>query len=437
MITVKEVVKNVPKNIVIIGGGFGGVYTARYLANMLPKNLEEGNQVTLISRNNYFLFTPLLHEVATGGLGPLSVAEPLREMFRNREVTVIQGDVGSVDLNTKKITLSGSREAISATDSTNPNIIEYDTLVYAGGATTNFYNTPGAEQYSVPMKNLEDALAIRTRVINSFEQAIVDPKDAHNLLSFVVVGGGPTGVELAAELAEFVHGTMCAYYAESGLDPKDASVTLLSSSPDLLMQCDEALRPIARTALIEKGVKVVCGAMVKEVTETSVKLADGTSVSTAHVFWMAGVKPAIPVFSDSTGKEIAVSLDKGGRIVTDPYQRMAGRPEVFVLGDAAGGDGAKPMLAQVATQAARIVAWNILKPAELRPFKFASKGTLVSLGQWHAVGEIFGIHISGPIAWLIWRTVYLFKFITWRKRFKVASEWTVGIFSPRDITKTR
>lgn len=419
------------KKIVIIGGGFGGVYTARYLANMLPPNSKDRSHVTLISRNNYFLFTPLLHEVATGGLGPLSVAEPLREMFRNRDVTVIQGDVCSIDLSAKKITLSGSHAAGSQ------NIIDYDTLVYAGGATTNFYNTPGAEQYSVPMKNLEDALAIRTRVINSFEQAIVDPKDAYNLLSFVVVGGGPTGVELAAELAEFVHGTMCAYYAESGLNPKDASVTLLSSSPDLLMQCDAALRPIARAALIEKGVKVICGAMVKEVTEMDVKLADGTSVSTAHVFWMAGVKPLFPVFADAAGREIFVALDKGGRIVTDMYQRIAEYPEVFVIGDAAGGNGAQPMLAQVATQAARIVAWNILKPTKLRPFIFASKGTLISLGQWHAVGEIFGVRISGPIAWLIWRTVYLFKFITWRKRFKVATEWAVGIFSPRDITKTR
>lgn len=425
--------------IVIVGGGFGGVYTARKLAQYADRDRID---LTIISRANYFLFTPLLHEVATGGLNPLSVAEPLREIFRKDKVRVIQAEVTAIDLARKVVKTTGTCE------------IPYDYLVYSGGATTNFYGIPGAEQHSVTLKNLEDALAVRSRVIDSFEAALAmrahqarhvsEPDYAKELLSFVVVGGGPTGVELTTELAEFIHGTMCTYYKKAGIDWSQVSITLLNAAPELLGQCHPKMRTTALNALKRMGVKVVLGAQVTEVTERSVKLKDGTAIPTAHVFWVAGVRALTPAFE---GKKVA--LDKGGRAVLDPYLHLTSPhaevyPDVFVLGDAG---GTSPMLAQAATRAAEVVARNIIRSIDnarhpgrlkqLTPFVFHSKGSLVSLGQWDAAGDIFGIRISGPIAWFIWRSTYLFKFSTWRKRYKVATEWTVNLFSPRDMTKVR
>ena len=427
----------IPK-VVIIGGGFGGVYTARRLASYADKGLID---VTIISRSDSFLFTPLLHEVATGSLSPTSVAEPLREMFRGKKVNIIEAEVTSIDVTKKIVKLSGSASGCE---------IPFDYVVYAGGAGTNYYGVAGAAEHGLSMKNIEDAVAIRSRIIDSFEAALVARKNKDTMvysaeqLSFVVVGGGATGVELAAELAEFVYDTLLPYYASSGIKRSDVSVSLLAASPDLLSAFHPKLRALALRTLVRKGVKVSCGVTVTKVTEDGVTLADGTQVNSSHVIWVAGVRANPTALED-----FILTPHPSGRIVTDRMLRVMSvrsksdlsknstLPNVFAIGDAS---GEYPMLTQVATQQAYVVADNIIasiRNKPLREFSYTSKGSLLSLGQGNAVGSIFGIRISGFIAWFIWRSVYLFKFITWRKRFKVASEWTINLFYPRDVTRVR
>jgi len=408
-------------HIVIIGAGFGGVYTARFLKPLLQKAKV---RVTLISRENYFLFTPLLHEVAGGGLSPRSVTEPIREIFDGTGVRFIEANVSSINPADK--TLKVDSETIS-----------YDYLVLSAGATTNFYGVRGAEQYSYTLKNVADALHIRRAIITACERAsrIEDPAMRKQLLSCVVIGGGPSGVELAAELMEFMRGTLAQYFRKTEIRKEDMSVTILASSSKLLPQFPKSISNIARKKMIKLGIRVHTNTKVTEIDKKNITLENGKVVSSEHIIWVAGVTPL-------NIKLAGGELDVGKRFVVDPYLRLTTHKDIFALGDIACSISQKaecrlPMLAQVAAQQARTVAINLRKSIEnrkLQKFVYREKGILISLGQWSAAGEIFGITMSGPLMWLLWRTVYLFNFHSWRKRLKIVVEWTVGIFQPRDIS---
>jgi NADH dehydrogenase len=402
-------------HVVIIGGGFGGIYTAHSLKNLIAEGTVE---VTLINKTNYFQFTPLLHEVATGGLSPMSVVEPIREIFRNSKVHFIQDEVESINIEEKQVT------TINRT-------IGYDFLVISSGAETNYYGTAGAMDNTLTLKNLTDALVIRKRIIDLCERAahIADDEERKRLLSVVVVGGGATGVELSAEIIEFMQETLCSYYGTTcHLKKEDMQITVVAASPDLLPPFPPELRVIAKNELIRKGIKVMTGETVTEVKQNRIIFADKSFIDAGTIIWVAGVKPVSP---NITG----VEKEKNGRIKIDEFLRVVGHTEVFSLGDTG---GTAPMLAQVATQQGRTVAQNIaasIRGTALVPFTFFEKGLLVSLGQWYAAGKIFGIILKGPLMWWIWRTVYLFNFHSGRKRFKIAVEWTVNLFYPRDITE--
>jgi NADH dehydrogenase len=402
-------------HVVIIGGGFGGIYTAHSLKNLIAEGTVE---VTLINKTNYFQFTPLLHEVATGGLSPMSVVEPIREIFRNSKVHFIQDEVESINIEEKQVT------TINRT-------IGYDFLVISSGAETNYYGTAGAMDNTLTLKNLTDALVIRKRIIDLCERAahIADDEERKRLLSVVVVGGGATGVELSAEIIEFMQETLCSYYGTTcHLKKEDMQVTVVAASPDLLPPFPPELRVIAKNELIRKGIKVMTGETVTEVKQNRIIFADKSFIDAGTIIWVAGVKPVSPNIS-------GVEKEKNGRIKIDEFLRVVGHTEVFSLGDTG---GTAPMLAQVATQQGRTVAQNIaasIRGKALVPFTFFEKGLLVSLGQWYAAGKIFGVTLKGPLMWWIWRTVYLFNFHSGRKRFKIAVEWTVNLFYPRDITE--
>lgn len=409
--------------IVIIGGGFGGVYTARHLQRLVRRGRIE---VTLINRTNYFLFTPLLHEVASGGLTPLCIAESLREVFRHENMKIMQAEVTAIDTAKKRI-------------STNHGSLTYDYLVLSPGCETNYFNTPGTPKHVMGLKNLSDALAIRNRVVDLCEKATLVTKasDRKQLLSFVVVGGGATGVEIAAEIAEFLYDTSCKYYSPANLCKTDISVTLVSSGDDLIPQFNKSIRKTARDVLTKKGVTVKTGAMVMRVDESGVTLKTGETISASTVIWVAGVMPS----RLSLG---GMQTDKTSRVLVDENLRATGYDNIFVLGDTAMAmdDSPEPrplpMLAQVAESQARHVAdsiASILKKQPLTKYHYHSRGMLLSLGQWYAAGEIFGITLRGRLMWWVWRTVYLFKFLSWRKRVKIAAEWTINLFYPRDITK--
>ncbi len=415
--------ENKKKKIIIVGGGFGGVYVAgglRRLANC------ERAEIILISPQNYFLFTPLLHEVATGGLSPVSVAEPIREIFRKDKIKFYQSSVSLVDVE-KQIVFANGQE------------LSYDILVLTTGAETNFYDIPGAEKYGLPLKTLRDSVIIRSRIIDAFEKAALtsDENLRKELLTFVVVGGGATGVELAGEIAEFTFGTLAFYYRRTFCKNRDIRVVLLSGSDQILSAFPENMHYWAEKTLSKKGVEVMKQAKVKEVRETEVLLENSRTIKSWTVMWTAGVKSQLPVIKGG------FEIDKSGRILTDEHLRAKGLSDVFILGDVAAfkektDDKPLPMFAQVAVRQSEVVVRNIesiLKNQPLKKFMYREQGLLVSIGQWQAVGQIFGVGLQGRFAWWLWRTVYLFKFISWRKKLRIAFEWTINLFYPRDTTK--
>ncbi len=422
-------------HVVILGAGFGGTYAAKRLAKYVKKGFID---VTIVNKTNYFLFTPLLHEVATGSLSPTSVAEPLREVFSGTGVELCQGSVQSIDLGEHKVHISssGSRHTLP-----------YDYLIIATGAETNYYDISGAEKYTLPLKNLNDAVRIRTSIIDCFEEAVMceDKSERARLLSFVVVGGGPTGVETAAELNEFVHGIIDRYYCKNhSCEHKEAKVTLIHAGTALLQQFPATLQESVGKHLTTKGVEIRLNSKVINVTSHAIsvssKEADGVTeevIPTSTVIWAAGVKPVTLDFVDANSTSISNSAisANSGRLTIDDFFKITGDDRVFSLGDIA---GSLPMLAQVAVRQADIVASNIIASIKQKPLStldFHSKGTFVSVGKWFAVGQISSRIIQGRFAWWLWRTIYLSKFASWKKRIRIVFEWTLQLFFPRDITK--
>lgn len=419
-------------HVVILGAGFGGTYVAKYLCKRAKKGEID---ITIVNKTNYFLFTPLLHEVATGSLTPASVAEPIREIFHGTGMEFFQGMVRTVDMANRRVHVDGNGSRHTLT---------YDYLVIATGAESNYYGIPGAMENSLPLKSLADAARIRSRIIDSFERAIVteDPAERKHLLSYVVVGGGPTGVETVAELEEFVSGMVKRYYRTCGVD--EPTISLIHTGPELLPQFPEALRKAAEKRINSKKINLILNKSVTEVTPKVLKLSDGSEVTAGTIIWAAGVKPIIPEFAGDTP---AIT---GGRIAVDKNFRVTSNERVFALGDVAGyvdmgqkvAEGSHPqpvpMLAQAAVNEARILAKNILlsiKGKKLKSFHYHSKGALVSVGRWFAVGEIYLFNTTGRLTWWIWKMVYLFKFASWRKRIRIAFEWFIGMFYARDVTK--
>lgn len=384
--------------IVIVGGGFGGVYTAKNLCKYFDKNKIE---ITLINRSNYFLFTPLLHEVATGGLTADSIREPIREVFRNCPVNIVEDTVVEMDKVNKIVKTINTSYA-------------YDYLVVATGAETNYFNTPGAKEHTFALKNLSDASSLRNHIIQTCEQAVLTKNK--DMLVTSIIGAGPTGVELAAELQEYMQHTIFTYYNTSHFKKEDIKVILVTATPDIISQFPPKMRIVAAKELNNRGIEIKANTIVVKVEPGQLSFKDGTTMKSHTIVWVAGV-----------------TAGASGRLEINESLQTTSSPEVFALGDTA---GKCPMLAQVAVQQAKVVAYNIhalIEKKKLRVFIFKQKGLLISIGQWYAIGNFFGLTFRGRIMWLIWRIVYLLNFISWRKRFEIAFEWTMNLFSPRDI----
>ncbi len=412
---------NQKQKIVILGGGFAGIYSALSIL----KHCGDEVEITIINRTNYFLFTPMLHEVATGGLGHHQVVESIREIIYKTPIQFLEASVFSVDLEKKEIvTDHGNRM--------------YDKLVIAIGASTNFFNTPGAEKYGKVLKNLSDAIDIRDHIIERFESASRETnlEVRMKMLTFVIVGGGATGVEFAAELAEFSKHTLHKYYRRECPNTK-ANIVLVHSGKELLGHFSPETRERAKKSLEKKGIRLMLDTKVTDVEENYVTLSNEETIDTHAVIWTAGVRPnSIHTNGGHLPK------DGSERITTNPDMSVVGFSDVYALGDVAhvpDADGNPyPMLAQIAVEQAKHLGKNIARSIagdESEPFVYATKGSLVSLGQWEAAGTISGVNLYGKFAWFIWRTVYLFKFISWSKKIKIAVDWTIHLFTSRDSTR--
>ena len=411
-----------PIKIVIVGNGFGGVYTLRNLHKLLRH--DKRIELILVGEKNYFLFTPLLHEVATGGINPLNIIEPIRKVLGCCLNKFYLGKAEIINLKERTVKIEN-------------NFVPFDYLVLAPGAETNFYNTPGASEHSFALKSINDAIGIKDQAIAMMERAshTEDREEKKSLLRFVVVGGGPTGVELTAELEELVRETFSHYYPKEIVDY--VSIMLIQSSSELVPQFGEKMRKKSLKVLQKKGIEVMLNSKVKEVGASYVIVNDNVKIFTETVIWVAGVKPTEINFSEPVVKS------PDNRILVNEFLQLENHPEIFALGDNAAFQDAKtgrflPSLAQVAEKESRTVAKNIqnlISNKNLESFAYSNSGNLMSLGQWKAVGQISSFTFSGHIAWFIWRTVYLSKLISFRKKVRVAVDWSMNLFSPRDISQ--
>jgi NADH dehydrogenase len=396
--------------VVIVGAGFGGLLAARTLARSPVR-------ITLIDRQNFHTFQPLLYQVATAGLSPGEIAAPIRWILRNRRnIEVLMSEVQDFDLMRRVVKLSDAE-------------IPYDYLIVASGASHAYFGHDEWEPLAPGLKTIEDALEIRRRVLLAFELAEREANDEKEQvqLNFVVVGGGPTGVELAGTLAEIAHRALTNEFRS--IDPRKTKIVLLEGGPRILPAYPEDLSRSAEEQLKRLGVEVHTSAMVTNVTPAAVHMG-ATQLSAAVIIWAAGVA-ASPL-----GKKLGAPVDRAGRVAVNPDLSLPGHPEVFVIGDLATlkDEHGKmlPGVAPVAMQEGKATAHNIA--AELRGeprknFHYFNKGNLATIGRAAAVAEFGKIHISGFVAWLSWLFVHIFFLIGFRNRILVMVQWAWSYFT--------
>jgi NADH dehydrogenase len=391
-------------HIVIIGGGFAGLYTARGL-----KHVEA--EITVVDRHNYHLFQPLLYQVATAGLNPSDIAAPIRGILRRQKnVSVILGDAVSIDAGRKRVQLADGE-------------LDYDFLVVATGATHSYFGHPEWEQFAPGLKSIDDALEIRRRVLLAFEAAEreTDPELQKALLTFVVIGAGPTGVELAGALSEIARQTMVRDFRH--IRPESARVILLEGRERVLPPYPPDLSEKARKQLGELGVEVLTGAVVTGVSATEVHIGERV-IPTYTVLWGAGVQ-ASPL-----AQSLGVPLDRAGRVLVTPELTIPGHPDVFVLGDLAAVqqyDGTfVPGVAPAAIQEGQHTALNLDRAVAgqpLRAFRYNDKGSLATIGRAAAVADFGRLRFGGFLAWMAWLVIHIFFLIGFRNRFLVITQW--------------
>lgn len=419
-------IADVRPHVVIIGGGFGGLDAARALAGAPVR-------VTVVDRYNYHLFQPLLYQVATAALSPGDIASPIRWILRRQpNVRVLLAEARRIDPAARTVTLGASaaeqQELWQLSDVTR---LTYDYLVLATGTTHAYFGHSEWANRAPGLKTLDDALEIRRRVLLAFEAAEreVDRVEQRRLLTFVIVGGGPTGVELAGALAEIARHTLRQDFR--AIRPETARVVLLEGGPDLIPAFPSRLRVAARASLERLGVEVLTGSLVTEVDVRGVCWraestgADGASqrIDAQTILWAAGVS-ASPL-----ARSLDVPLDRAGRVLAEPTLQVPTHPNVFVSGDlcALQQDGRwLPGVAQVAKQTGTHAARNILRAIQgrpLAPFRYRDYGNMATVGRGSAVADFAGVHASGLVAWLFWLFIHIFWLIGFRNRAAVLSEW--------------
>jgi NADH dehydrogenase len=412
--------------VLILGGGFGGMYAALEFERALAHgaNLD----VTLINRDNFFLFTPMLHEVAASDLDITNIVSPIRKLLRR--VAFFHGDIETIDLAQKRVGLSHGHEQ-------HCHSLPYDHLVLALGSTTNFFNIPGLADRALTMKSLDDAIFLRNRLIANLEEADFEcaaPLRAP-LLNFVVAGGGFAGVETIAAMNDFLREAVRFF---PHLREDMLRIILVSSGKVILPELGEELGTYAQRKLTEQQIEIHSNCKVTAVTDREVMLSDGTTVTTNTLVWTAGVSPH-PLLDTLPCQKAR------GRVLVNEYLEVPGWPGLWAFGDCAlvpdGKTGqSHPPTAQHALREGRVAAQNILatlRGDRLKPFVYSTIGLLAPIGKRTGVANILGVNFSGFLAWWLWRTIYLFKLPRFEKKVLVALDWTLDVLFSKDLVHFR
>jgi NADH dehydrogenase len=412
-----------PWKVIIVGGGFGGLSAAQRLKSELL-------DVTLIDRRNYHLFQPLLYQVATGSLSPGEIAAPLRAVLsRHKNTRVLLGAVTDVDPESKRVILEDGA------------ILPYDSLIVAAGSQTSYFGHNEWQEWAPGMKSIEEATNIRHKILYAFEVAerLTDPVQRSAWLTFVIVGAGPTGVELAGAIGEIARQTLRNDFRS--IRSQDAKIILLDGAPRVLMPFPEDLAQKATSSLRKLGIDVKSGSIVQHVDKDGLTIASGgktDSIAAKTVLWAGGItaSPLGKILANRTKAE----TDKGGRVKVNPDLTIPNYPDIYVIGDLASANGAdgKPLpgLAQVAMQGGTYAAKAILRKVKgqpgLPPFRYFDKGTLAVIGRAAAVADVFGVHLSGFLAWMVWAFIHLMYIVTFQSRVLVFVQWAI-----QDLTFNR
>jgi NADH:ubiquinone reductase (H+-translocating) len=417
-----------PHKVVVIGGGFGGLQVVHHLR-------RAGVEVTLIDKRNFHLFQPLSYQVATGSLSATEICFPLRWIFRRREdVRVLMAEVTEIDLEGRSVRVQ------PVADEGEPFDVPYDTLITAGGSYYGYFGHDEWQEYAREVKSLESALAVRAQILSAFEAAEIeeDAERRHQLLTFVVVGGGPTGVEMAGQIGELARDTLRREFRS--IDPTEARVLLVEAVDRILTSFPPKLSQKATRSLEHLGVTLLLGHPVVDIDDHGVTVEDSEHhqdrIPSRTVIWAAGVTASS--LAGGLGEETGAKVDRAGRVLVEPDLTLPGHPEVFALGDMVsvkGPDG-KPQellgVAPVAMQEGRYVAKAVkarLRGRELEPFRYRDKGNVATIGRSRAVADIKGLRVSGFPAWFLWLMIHIWYLIGFQNRILVLVRWSFSFFS--------
>jgi NADH:ubiquinone reductase (H+-translocating) len=415
--------KSTPKRVLIVGGGFAGLTVAMELEKELGR--DPSVEITLINRENFFLFTPMLHEVAASDLDLTTIVNPVRKMLRR--VNFLAGEVDQIDLEQKRVIVSHGFDR-------HAHILEFDFLVFGLGSITNTYGLPGVQEHALTMKSLGDAMRVRNRVIAHLEEADSDCcEKIESLLTFVVAGGGFAGVETVAGINDFVRRALRSY---PHLSEDMVRVILIHSGPVILPELEESLGVYAQKILAERKVEIYLKTKIDSFLDGKVRLTDGTMIPTKTLVWTAGTSPH-PLL------ETIPCVKERGRLLVTEFLELHGWPGVWALGDCSAIPDRltgtfHPPTAQHALREGKIAAHNVIaaiRGTKKKRFDFSTIAQLATIGRRTGVANILGIKFSGFFAWWLWRTIYLFKLPRLEKKLRVALDWTLDLIFSKDLVQ--
>jgi len=415
------------KKVLILGGGFGGYTAAIDICSSLKNRDDVG--VLVLARDNFFTFWPMVPGIVSSDIDARNVAQPLRRALIRAGASFRRAGVTGIDSERKVVKADGGIE------------FPYDQLIISLGGMPNFFGIPGVAEHSMTMRGVEDAERVRNRVIERFEEvSLIREEVPDSKLTFVVIGGGATGVEVASEIHTLVHEHLAPDYPN--IDPYGVKIYLLEALPNILAELDPALRRAARTRLANERIEVLTGAMAQEITDGCVKLKGGREIPTENVIWTAGNRP------NQTIQEFGLPFDERTGIKVDLALRVDGQSDIWAIGDCAAvqdvrleDGGIVPPTAQAAIQEGHVAAKNVIRTIDgendLEEFEYKPLGQLVELGSDFAVNEVMGVKFTGVIAAIFWRMAYLVRLNSPQSKVRIAADWIFGYFFTPAVTQIR